>query len=204
MNTPERADVILENETMKYSHADIQSEYISYLHILDEEREKILLDFIVEYMILINNEQKSASTLNIDGRLINKIYLLFCYKQGITIPFVLGADPAYDPLLFSKLKEFHSACGFHPGLEFTRSILVDKKKLKELKENLHQMEREVDTILDLHFRWNLGVTGLREFIYRIVSSLEKKTEKDQLAKAIDQELIDGLLDSMKLVPLLVS
>ncbi len=64
MTTLERAAVILENETMQDSHTDIQSRYISYLHMLDEKREEILLDFIVEYMMLINNEQKSASTLN--------------------------------------------------------------------------------------------------------------------------------------------
>jgi len=192
----ERTNFILE-ETADTRNLNMDS-LVGYLQIVGEKGEEMLKDFIINYMILINGDSKGYSSLHVDGRLINKTIFSVFYDLGIIFPFNLGSDPVYDPFLFQKLKDFYNDCGFHPGKKFTRNIVIRYKgKLELLKKLTIRVEDDVDTFLRLYCGKANGVDGLKELIHNL-SSLKRKSERDQFAQNVDRELIRELLDCMKL------
>lgn len=195
----EKADVGVEKRYLKSFVGNDIFDYAHYVQLVGEEGAEMLMNFIINYMVRMNNDPKEGFHLVIDGRLINKTVLSIFYDLGIIIPFDLGADPAYNPLLYQKLGELYHDCGFHPGKDFCRSIVIgDEKRLEIVKKKAEQAMDEVDTYLKVYCGKTFGVEGLKKRLHNIASSLRKKSERDKFAKRIDQMLLGELLDSMKL------
>lgn len=166
-----------------------------YLQEVGEYGEEMLLDFIIDYMVHINNDPREA--YHVDGLTINKTALDIFYDLGIILPFNFGRAPVYNPLIFKKLENFCFDCGFHPGKYFSKSIVIRERKRLELnKKNIDRMKYEVDTYLKVYC--GMTLKGLMDRLDNVAASLKGKTEKDQFAKKVDQKHIGELTDSMKM------
>ena len=146
----EKTDVVVEKRYLRSYVGNDIFDFALYVQMVGEEGAETLMNFIINYMELMNNDPKEEFHLVIDGRLINKTVLSIFYDLGIIIPFDLGADPAYNPLLFQKLGELYYDCGFHPGKDFCRSIVIrDEERLEIVKKKVEQAMDEVDTYLNV-------------------------------------------------------